>query len=85
MSSAPWVAGGLFFLILVAWLSTEFDKDLCPGVVEWHNETTNSSQITTDWIDYVWNSKCQELPGWYKIIIYTPFIAMVIRGVIATN
>jgi len=85
MASAPYLAGSLFFLVFTAYLTTQFDRNLCPKSVEWLNETTNATQIETSWIDYVWASKCSGMPSWYKIIIYVPFVAMAIRSVIATS
>lgn len=85
MASAPYLASALFFLVFTAFMTTLFDRSLCPTSVEWLNETTNQTIIETSWTDYVWASKCSGMPSWYKIIIYTPFIAMAIRSIIATS
>jgi len=85
MTSAPYLAGSLFFMILTAYLMTNFDRSYCPRVSEYLNITSNETEFRTSWTDYIWGTKCEGLPSWYKLIIYVPFIAMAIRSIIATS
>ncbi len=70
----------LFFLLVTGYLTTIYDRDLCPNTQEWVNTTLNVSQRSDSWTDYIWNSRCDGLPDWYKLLIYTPFVAIGLRS-----
>lgn len=80
MTNALVLGMTIFFLLLTGYLTTMYDRQLCPTFEEFANQTTNESIAQASWLDYAWNSKCEGLPSWYKLLIYTPFLIIIGRS-----
>lgn len=80
MTNALVLGMTVFFLLFSGYLTTMYDTEICPSFAEFTNNTVNETQAQTSWLDYVYNSKCEGLPSWYKLLIYTPLIIIAGRS-----
>ena len=85
MTNAVVLGMSIFILLLSGYLFTMYDAQICPGYEAFANTTYNETELKVEWLDYAWNSKCEGLPGWYHLLIYTPFLIIIGKSVLTVS
>ncbi len=75
----------VFILVLSGYLFTMFDTQLCPSWQEFENTTYAEADLETNWQDYAWNSKCDGLPSWYHLLVYTPLLIIIGKSALSLS
>ncbi len=75
----------IFSVLLMGYLFTLYDTQLCPSFTEFTETSINQTIQSTSFVDYFYNTKCDNLPGWYHLLIYGIFGIIILKSAITVS